>query len=173
MTTGNTLPGAQDDAESVAVGRPSVARVAGSSIVTAEHKERLLAWLYSGRSVASFLRGNPDAPSYSAFQNARNLDPEFGKQWEAARVAGLEALIDEAGDYAFACRGDKALAIAADRYSNTVQRIAEKLAPKQFGPMLKHAGHDGEALSVSVVSYKEAPAAIEGGKLSEITDDNA
>jgi len=42
--------------------------------------------------------------------------------------------------------------VAADYHKGTLN-YAEKIAPKQFGVMVKHAGADGGQLAIAVVNY--------------------
>jgi hypothetical protein len=133
-----------------------------TSALTEEQKMRILDGIRSGQSLASVLRDNDDLPGARAINALRRKDAQFAADFEAARVEGLETNADEALDFAYAVRGNKALTVAASKYASTVTQIAAALAPKRFGTMLKVAGADGEKLSVALVNYSEpAPHALE------------
>lgn len=120
-------------------------------------KSEILRGLISGTGITTILKDLPGAPGFGAVIRARRHDAAFDAAYAEARAAGAEVLIDEALDYSFGARADKQLSTAAHRYADTILKSAEKLAPKQYGPLLKLAGHDGNALSINVVTFQEKP----------------
>jgi hypothetical protein len=46
----------------------------------------------------------------------------------------------------------------AEMYARQSAMLAEKNAPKEYGPLLKVAGADGGALAIEVISFADAEA---------------
>lgn len=120
-------------------------------------KAEIIRGLTVGTGITTILKDLPGAPGFGAVIRARRRDPEFDGAYAQARAAAAEILIDEALDYSYAVRSDKQLSTAAHRYADTILKSAEKMAPKEYGPLLKLAGHDGGRLAVAVISFKDVP----------------
>lgn len=94
-------------------------------------------------------------------------DPAFAQAMSEARAVAAASILDEAQhnlrDAAQNNDPDK-MRIAAD-YARGCVAYAEKIAPREFGQLVKLAGADGGALTISVVNYAEGQQAISGGTL--------
>lgn len=123
--------------------------------LTDDAKREILDGMASGLTLYRLLWANPHLPNYEQVQQLRRDDPKFAEQFEIARENGQEARLEEALDHQYSVRENRELSVAAAKYLESSVRIAEKLAPKRFGQLIRHAGHDGEALTVQVVSYKD------------------
>lgn len=120
---------------------------------TAEFLEAIRA----GNSPTQYLRLNAHMPSVGAYHYRRTKDAKFREDVEIAREIGMEVRIDEALDHQFAVRTDKALSIAAQKYSNVAIAAAAAMCPKRFGQMVRHADADGGKLTVQLVRYSDMP----------------
>lgn len=166
QTTNNGVPTILGKAE-----RRELARTDNSNgELSAYDKEMILRGLMGGAGITTILRDLPGAPGFGAVIRARRRDADFDAAYSQARAAGAEVLIDEALDYSFAVRADKTMSIAAHRYADTVLKSAEKAAPREYGPLLKLAGHDGGALQIGVISFKDAPLIDAKAETVEPTD---
>jgi hypothetical protein len=146
-----------DKATSVAPSRyAESARASGKGPVTDEHKRLILDGLLAGYTLTRILEDNPSIPGIAAIRHARRIDPEFDQDMIDYRTDGLSTRIDEALEHHFEVRDDKHASTAAGKYVDSVLKSAEKLAPKSFGPMMRHAGANGEQLSVAVISFGTA-----------------
>lgn len=94
-------------------------------------------------------------------------DPEFSRAMSEARSIAAANILDEAQhnlrDAAQGSDPDK-MRIAAD-YARASLQYAEKIAPKEFGQLVKLAGADGGALTINVTNYALESNAINGGAL--------
>jgi hypothetical protein len=118
----------------------------------------LLAAIRAGNSAQQYIRLNPHMPSIDAYYWQRAHNPAFREADEQAREIGMETRITEALDNQYSVRTDKALSIAAQKYSEVALKAAAAMSPKRFGPMVRHAGHDGGALTVQVVRFSDLPS---------------
>jgi hypothetical protein len=103
-------------------------------------------------------------PRASAVWRECERDPTFGDAVRQARVAGAHAILDEAQHNLreAADSGDTDRMRIASLYSQASTAYVEKIAPKEYGPLVKHAGADGGSILVQVVDY----AAVEAGALT-------
>lgn len=119
--------------------------------------EEFLAAIRAGNSPTQYLRLNAHMPSVGAYNYRRTKDAKFREDVEIAREIGMEVRIDEALDHQYAVRTDKALSIAAQKYSNVAIAAAAAMCPKRFGQMVRHADADGGKLTVQLVRYSDLP----------------
>lgn len=136
--------------------RPEMVPRNGKHACDDRAKARIIELLRAGQTQWAMLRNNPDLPSESTIWLARQNDPEFDAAFRAAREEGQVARLEEAHEYIGSVRTDKHLAIAAEKYANVTIKIAEKLAPKTLGAMIKHADADGNKLTINVLDYKQS-----------------
>lgn len=118
-------------------------------------ESEILDGLRSGQTLYSLLWTNPHLPNYTQVQHRRRLNVDFAAKYDEAREEGQEYRIEEAIDHSHKVRGDRALSVAAGKYLDATVKVAEKLAPRRFSPLQRHAGHDGSGLTVQVVSWKD------------------
>lgn len=141
----------------------------GPADLSEADKAAVIEGLHGGLSLATILRIRPSISGSIAVYRARRNDPAFDKAYTDAKNAGIAVRIDESVDYAMSVRADAKKAVGAAQYARAVLMSAEKLAPKEFGPLVKVAGHDGNALSISVISFKDAGAVVLDAEAVEVT----
>jgi hypothetical protein len=97
-------------------------------------------------------------PTFASIAMTRAIDPEFDAAVSVAVSAMADGMLHDAITFtqAQAEGGSEKDLNAAAIYSRTIAALAEKLAPKTHGAMLKHAGADGGALTVIMTDYKNA-----------------
>lgn len=136
--------------------------------ISDECKAKLIELVQHGATLTEIetLRGMPRA-NY-VWQECKR-DPAFGQALQEARVIAAANVLEEAQHHlrdAVESNDPDVMRIASD-YARASTAYAEKIAPKEFGQLVKHAGADGGALTVNVVQYAiEAPAVI-GGTLQD------
>lgn len=123
--------------------------------------EYLLEQLRCGRTLWAILRDNEQLPDPKTIAAYRKSDAELDAAFVEARTEGLTARVEEALEYQGSVRGDKSLSVAAAKYADVAMKTAEKLAPKSFGQLVRHAGHDGNELTVKVVDYAKPQPVID------------
>jgi hypothetical protein len=136
--------------------------------VTDAQKVMILELVEHGATIAEVetMEGMPSA--VTIWRECRR-DIAFGQALDEARVTSAHSILDEAQHQlrqALETNDPDSMRVAAD-YARGCTAYVEKIAPKQFGAMLKHAGADGGALSVAVINY----AVADMGKL--IADDES
>jgi hypothetical protein len=123
--------------------------------------EYLLEQLRCGRTLWAIVRDNERLPDQKTINAYRKANPDYDAAFVEARSEGLSMRVEEALEYQGSVRGDKALSVAAAKYLDGAVKVAEKLAPKSFGPLVRHAGHDGNELTVKVVEYAKPKPVID------------
>lgn len=138
-------------------------RINPDAVVTDDVKQAIVERLADGQTLRAIIRDDPALPSYYKVAQARKADAAFDEAVTFMRSTGLENRIEEAIEWQGTVRGNKHLAVAAEKYANVVLKSAAALAPKTLGPMVRHAGADGNDLVVNVVSFADQPT--DGGTL--------
>lgn len=123
--------------------------------------EYLLEQLRCGRTLWAVIRDNEQLPDQRTILAYRKANAEYDALFVEARSEGLAMRVEEALEYQGSVRGDKTLSVAAAKYLDGAVKVAEKLAPKSFGPLVRHAGHDGGELTVNVVEYAKPKPVID------------
>lgn len=103
--------------------------------------------------------------SYGAVWAAVDADPEFAAALHKASAKGAAALLEEAQQLAAdaADAGDQDAIRAADMYMRCTQSFVEKVAPREYGQLVKLAGDAAQsAITVQVVSFANAKKAETG-----------
>jgi len=136
-----------------AAGMPLIRVHGGASEVTDAHKRTIIGAILSGQTLRSLLAMDLSLPHYGLIYAALQSDAEFAEAYELARQAGLETRLEESLDYQASVRADHKLSAAAEKYASVTAKLAALMAPKRFGQLVRHAGHDGEQLVVQTVQY--------------------
>ena len=117
-------------------------------------KARFLALMRAGEWPTDIC-DDTSMPPYSAFRQAMAEDETFAADFEEAfRVMADQSLCD-ASKFAreSAETGNVDLMRIADIYAKSLNSALEKLAPRDYGALIKHAGAEGGPLQVQVISY--------------------
>lgn len=148
-------------------GRPALR--AGEGAVKATAKRRIIYMLEAGATITEIAR-TQGLPSLHAINDERRRDPEFDAAIRTARVVGLEIKLDLCAEHAEreAESRDPDRMRVAQMLSTVMTTYAEKIAPKEYGQLVKLGGGDGGPLAVTVINY----AAVNGGALTPVDDDN-
>lgn len=93
--------------------------------------------------------------SYTRLYHTRSIDPVFDAEVRAAATMGAETAISEAQELskAAAQEGNPDLMRVAESFARVSMLYAEKIAPREFGQLVKLGNHDGGPLSLQVVNY--------------------
>lgn len=128
----------------------------------AETREIILMLLREGATLAEICT-NRKVTSYTRFYYTRRDDADFDAEVRAAAVMGAETAIAEAQEFskAAAGSGNPDLMRVAEAFARISTSYAEKIAPREFGQLVKLGGADGGALTVQTVNF----APVDGGKL--------
>lgn len=94
-------------------------------------------------------------PSVSTVFREAKLDPAFDSLLQAARAANATASLEEAQQLlrAAASGNDTDKMIIASAYHRGTEAYAAKIAPKEYGTLVKLAGADGGALTIQTINY--------------------
>lgn len=136
--------------------------------MTPEQKRAVIALVEHGATIVEIetLEGMPSART---IYREKHSDAEFGAALDKAIVMRAAVILDEAHhnmrealetNDPDTVRNGLAFVQAAKEY-------VERTAPKEYGQLLKLAGHDGGQLSVLTIDYAKA---LDAGKLRESTD---
>ena len=114
-------------------------------------------------------------PSVGAVYSQQYADPAFDEAVRAARASAATTALEEAQHElreALESGDPDRMRVASAYHAGTVE-YAAKIAPKEYGQLVKLAGADGGALSIQVVSYAIEQAdksanAVLGGQLESI-----
>jgi Bacteriophage Sf6, terminase small subunit-like len=132
-----------------------------TELLDEKQRSTILTLLTEGATLAEIftIRG---ITSYSSFYATRNAEPEFDAAVRGAMAQGAEAAIAEAAEVSKSATNssDPDLMRIAEAFHRCAVGYAEKVAPREFGQLVKLGGIDGGALQVHVVSY--AAPALEG-----------
>lgn len=111
-------------------------------------------------------------PTMFSVYKAMERDPQFAAAMAQARVLQATSRIDRAQDILDeAITSDDIDKIrGAAVYAEQTTKYAEKIAPRDFGQLVKLAGSDGGALIVQVTQYDQA---INGGTLQDTSPSHA
>lgn len=128
----------------------------------AETRELILMLLREGATLAEICT-NRKVTSYTRFYCTRKADAEFDAEVRDAAVMGAETAIAEAQEFSKAAAetGNPDLMRVAEAFARISTSYAEKIAPKEFGQLVKLGGADGGAITVQTINF----APVDGGKL--------
>lgn len=98
---------------------------------------------------------DPKLPSYGTLRKALRHNDDYLEEYEQAYAAMADMIIEEAKEFAreASLSGNIDDARRAEVYLKTIVNAVEKTAPRSHGALVKHAGADGGAITVSVVDY--------------------
>lgn len=135
--------------------------------LTADEKGLVLKLVGDGATLAECVLYH-GIPSYDAIWQTTKNDPEFGAAYAEARARGVSVQMETAKLHAeeVALTRDPDQMRVATQLAQIAALHAEKVAPKEYGALVKLAGADGGPLTVQVVNY--AQAITNGGHLSAI-----
>ncbi len=141
--------------------------------LTSHQKQAVLRLLSEGATLVELARYD-GMPSVGAIYAESYADADFGKAVQAARADSATTALEEAQHElreALESGDPDRMRIAAAYHSGTIE-YAAKIAPKEYGQLVKLAGADGGPLSVQVVSYAIEQAkranSVDGGALKEL-----
>lgn len=115
-----------------------------------------LKMLREGTTLTAIARLSGMAPIDVVYNECKH-DPTFAEDLREARAVQATARIDRAQDML----DDAAETNDTDRmrgaavYTEQALKYAEKIAPKEYGALVKHAGVDGGAIQLTVVNYAD------------------
>lgn len=141
------------------------ALTADSRVISPAIKLRVLALLEEGATITEVFRIK-GMPSVRSFWRACDTDSEFESRVKRAQVRGAAvklALASENAEREAESRDPDRMRVAQMLCAVT-QVYAEKIAPKEFGQLVKLGGDADMPFAVQVINY----AAIEGGKLTPV-----
>jgi len=117
-------------------------------------KLALVALIEEGATLVEIARME-GMPSVGTVYNAMKNDPQFATDMDAARGASATTVIEEAQHELREAleSGDTDRMSMAVGYHRGSLEYAAKIAPREYGQLLKIAGADGGALTVNVVNY--------------------
>lgn len=130
--------------------------------VTDENKAAFLARIRGG-DFPQDICDDTTWPSRTQYTEAMRSDPTFADQYAEAIAQLSDTILEESAAFAreTTASGNIDKQRAADIYAKSMIALAEKLAPRTHGVLVKHAGADGGALHVSVTNFASAvPAPI-------------
>ncbi len=134
---------------------------ATSDKLTAKQRELVLALLTEGGTITEVC-ARADIPRIGVVWNTCDADKAFAGQLKEAMTKGAATMLAEAHDNArdAGTSADPDKARIADMYTRCTASYVEKVAPREYGQLVKLAGDaDQAALQVSIVSFKpDAPA---------------
>jgi len=132
--------------------------------------------LFRDGATSTEIDATPFMPSVDAQANECKRNPEFAAAVQEARAIGARAMLDEANDLArqvAVADDDGTINVdnvrAAESYARTINGFVEKVAPREYGPLLKlGADADGAAMPIiQIVSFaKDAKQDNEADKAS-------
>lgn len=102
--------------------------------------------------------------SYTRLYQTRVADPAFDAEVRKASAMGAETAIAEAQEFGkqAAAEGNPDMMRVAESFGRLSTTYAEKIAPKEFGQLVKLGDHNGGALQIVVANF----APLNGGALS-------
>lgn len=129
--------------------------------VTDANKARFIALMNVGE-IPTDICDDATMPTMAAFITAIKTDEAFAEAYDQAYSVMADMALQDAWHFArdAASTGNIDAQRIADSYAKTLANILEKLSPKSYGVLVKHAGADGGNINVSVVSYADKPTAI-------------
>lgn len=134
-------------------------------VISPAIKARVLALLEEGATITEVFRIK-GMPSVRSFWRACDTDAEFESQVKRAQVRGAAvklALANENAEREAESRDPDRMRVAQMLCAVT-QVYVEKVAPKEFGQLVKLGGDPNAPLAVQVINY----ATINGGALSPV-----
>jgi len=123
-------------------------------------RDRVLELLRDGATMAEICTTR-ELTSYGRVYHTRTVDPQFDADVRAAQAIGAEAALAEAQELSrlAADSGNPDLMRVAESFSRVTTLYAEKIAPREFGQLVKLGNSDGSLLSMQVINFA-LPAAI-------------
>lgn len=106
--------------------------------------------------------------SYTRLYHTRTVDALFDDDVRKALAMGAEAALSEAQEFSKAAAesGNPDLMRVAESFGRVSVLYAEKIAPREYGQLIKLGGADGGALSLQVVSYALPAIVPQSGQLA-------
>jgi hypothetical protein len=101
----------------------------------------------------------PSMPARKTLFEWLSADHEFRAHYEEAKVLAAQVIVDEAMDYAreaveSGSGSDHTRARIAESFANVAIKYAEKVAPRQFGQLVKLGNSEGDGPAViQLVNY--------------------
>ena len=110
-------------------------------------------------------------PAVSAVYVETYRDAAFAEAIRAARAASATTIVDEAQHELRDAieSGDTDRMSVASAYHKGSLEYASKIAPREFGQLLKLAGADGGALTIQVIDYAKAGGQLVDAEASHAT----
>lgn len=128
---------------------------AGAKPLDAERQALVLALLREGATPLEIVR-HKGMPSLASIWATRDADAKFKVDFDNAVANGARAMLAEAQELArdATVSNDPDAVRVADMYMRVTQSYVEKLAPREFGQLVKLAGDaDQAAITVQVVNF--------------------
>lgn len=113
--------------------------------------------MFKDGSTSTEIDALPFMPSVVAQLDEQKRNPEFAAAVQEARAYGAKAMLDEANDLArqvAVADEDGTINVdnvrAAEAYARTINGFVEKVAPREYGPLLK-LGADADAGAMPII----------------------
>ncbi len=135
-------------------------------------KTTTLAMLRDGTTLTAIARLSGMASLQNVYHECK-CDPAFGEALREARALQATSRIDRAQDML----DDAAETNDTDRlrgaaiYTEQAIKYAEKVAPREYGQLVKHAGADGGAIHVTLVDYSDGSSQKQTESTREVETD--
>lgn len=141
----------------------------GEGVVSPKVKERVLWMLEQGSTLTEIARLQ-GMPCLYAINAERKRDPQFDADIDQARVVGLGVKMDLCAENAEreAESRDPDRMRVAQMLAAVMTSYAEKIAPKQYGQLVKLGGDANAPLAVHVINY----GTLNGGALTPVVTGN-
>jgi hypothetical protein len=129
--------------------------------MTANQKLAVVALISRGATLTE-IAAMEGMPSESTIFRATRNDEQFAQDMSEARAMSATVNIDEAQHQLRESleTGDSDAVAMASQYHKATHEYAAKIAPREYGQLVKIAGADGGALTVQVVDYGTGNRAI-------------
>lgn len=124
------------------------------SPLTEELRERVLELCREGATLSEVCTDR-NVTSYTRLYHTRTVDPVFDEDVRKALAMGAEAALSEAQEFSksAAASGDPDMMRVAESFGRVSVLYAEKIAPREYGQLIKLGNPEGGPLSLQVVSY--------------------
>lgn len=137
--------------------------VSAHARLTSHQRAAVLRLIEEGATLVELARYE-GMPSVSAIYAESYADPQFASDLQAARAASACTVIEEAQSElrdALESNDPDKMRVAAAYHQGSIE-YAAKIAPKEFGTLVKLAGSDGGALTVNLVDYAKVSLDVIG-----------
>lgn len=133
------------------------------ALLSEDQKVIMLALIREGATMTAVCR-RAGMPKLTDIYATCEVDKAFAAALDQARRVQATSRLDRAQDVLddAVSGGDVDDIRAAAVYATETTRYAEKIAPREYGQLVKLAGADGGALTVQITDYSNATGEVQG-----------